>query len=107
MGDAGPVPAGNADQHLREAAGVFVPTVETVVPQQLVVRSLQPGHTGGQTGWSDTQRDRIRVKHVFLVTVSTLSAGCKHQWLLFTAEGILEVRSGQGIRQTGCFQDTS
>lgn len=43
MSHAGPVPAGRTGQYLREAAGVVPLTVEPMVPQQLVVCSLQPG----------------------------------------------------------------
>jgi len=39
---AGPVPAGRAGQRLGEAAGVVPPTVEPMVPQELVIGSLQP-----------------------------------------------------------------
>lgn len=42
MGYAGPVPAGHAGQHLGEAAGVVLLAVEPMVPQELVVRPLQP-----------------------------------------------------------------
>lgn len=40
---AGPVPAGHTGQHLGEAAGVVLPTVEPMVPHELVVCPLQPG----------------------------------------------------------------
>lgn len=40
---AGPVPAGHAGQHLGETAGVVLPTVQMMVPQELVIRPLQPG----------------------------------------------------------------
>lgn len=50
MSHAGPVPAGRTGQYLREAAGVVPPTVEPMVPQQLVVCSLQPGDKGGGGG---------------------------------------------------------
>lgn len=47
---AGPVPTGNTGQHLGQAAGMVLPAVETVVPQQLLVGSLQPaGGNGGET----------------------------------------------------------
>lgn len=50
MSHAGPVPAGRTGQYLREAAGVVPPTVEPMVPQQLVVCSLQPGDKKGGGG---------------------------------------------------------
>lgn len=43
MSYAGPVPAGHTGQHLGEAAGVVLPTVEPMVPQELVICPLQPG----------------------------------------------------------------
>lgn len=43
VGHAGPVPAGDAGQHLGQAAGMVPATVQAMVPQQLVVGSLQPG----------------------------------------------------------------
>ena len=54
---AGPVPAGRAGQHLGEAAGVVLPTVKPVVPQELVIGPLQPGDgvktdgVGTRMGW--------------------------------------------------------
>lgn len=51
VSDAGPVPTGNTGQHLREAAGVLLPTVEPMVPQELLICPLQPGDsskTGGR-----------------------------------------------------------
>lgn len=44
MGNTAPVPTGDTSQHLREAAGVLFPTVDPMVPQQLIICSLQPGH---------------------------------------------------------------
>lgn len=43
VSDAGPVPAGHAGQHFGEAAGMMLPAVESVVPQELLVGPLQPG----------------------------------------------------------------
>lgn len=56
MSHAGPVPAGRTGQYLREAAGVVPPTVEPMVPQQLVVCSLQPGDKGGGGGGGDMSK---------------------------------------------------
>lgn len=47
---AGPVPTGNTGQHLGEAAGMLLPTVEAMVPQQLLVCPLQPGERQAETG---------------------------------------------------------
>lgn len=53
VSDAGPVPAGNTGQHLREAAGVLLPTVEPMVPQELLICPLQPGDSS-KTGGEET-----------------------------------------------------
>lgn len=50
VSDAGPVPAGNTGQHLREAAGVLLPTVEPMVPQELLICPLQPGDRAARRG---------------------------------------------------------
>lgn len=60
VGDAGPVPAGNAGQNLGEAAGMMRPTVESVVPQELLVRPLQPADGASLT----THTHHSVVKHV-------------------------------------------
>lgn len=44
----GPVPAGNTGQHLGQAAGMVLPAVKAVVPQQLLVCSLQPERADGR-----------------------------------------------------------
>ena len=43
VSQAGPVPAGGPGQHFWETAGVVPPAVQPLVPEQLVVRPLQPG----------------------------------------------------------------
>lgn len=54
VSDAGPVPAGNTGQHLREAAGVLLPTVEPMVPQELLICPLQPGDRAARRGGGNT-----------------------------------------------------
>lgn len=70
---AGPVPAGRTGQHLGQAAGVVPPTVEPMVPEDLVICPLQPGdraETEGEGGWV---RRCLHKRNIFRLFKSDLS----------------------------------